>query len=1098
MMQFARWSVKNPLIVTILTITFVGIGIYSFFTLPVEMQPYVESPVVGIITRYPGVSAEDMETYITRPIEQRMGLLDDVRWIRSTSQEGRSEVAVEFNYGTDMKKNLVTVQTLVNQLINELPIDRANTTMPRVVHIDAQNMPILDLNISRKGWDEVRLREFVENELRDRFESLPGVQSAIPFGGKRREVQIVVDRNKLAAYRFSILQIKEAVDKTNYSRSGGRVTARGQEFLVRTDERIRDPAELLSVPIGRFQDRLVYLKDVAKVIDTFAEVRSAYHFNGKPGILLTIVKQPWMGDPQVTEPALKLAKEFEREYPGLKIDVAFNRTETIELFIRGGVWELFLAVVATTLVITIFLQKLSFIAMAALTIPLATIFGLTFFKPFGLTINTPTLMGLTFVIGRLVDDAIVILDVVARHRAMGKDPVAATLDGMEEIKIPLVAAPISFVIVLFPMNVLGGAMGAGFYGMTMPMILANIGSLILAFTFNPMLLVKTFEWFGEWEERSWINRAINKGLTPVTWLINAMEMAYRQTLRWSLDHRLVVVGIAASSLYLALTVFPLLGWEMMPFQDTGIAAGEMEAWSGTSSEETEKMVSQLEKILLKQPEILKVSTMIGQEPVQGTFFTGYGVRTINKANFKITLTEKGQRVCLFYERWLDPLTGACSRKTGRSIWEILDKAQREAMTTVPGIRSLWLMEMGATPVNSARAPVEIVFQGPDLKATFDLAREGERIAQRTPGVYQPTTSASYDQPQYFIRVKKRRAHELGLTVRDITVQAYYALNGGKTAEFFKPPGGQRHSRILIRYRKDQRLTLEDLEQALITAPGGRQIPLKAVADVERRLGADIVSKQGLRYAVSVVGQYRDLGLKEATMGVIMGSRMSLNLPKGYTVGPKGLMLEMMDNLDRLNNGLTIALFILFLVLMVQMRSVSNAIVVMMAAPLELVGAFGLLYIRGFSYSPPVLWGLTIATVIVMATSIYLVDKIEHERAQGKSRREAILIAGPIRLRPIIMTAGTTAAAFLPPMFAPPAGMDRFMPIATAMVGAIATSTVLTLIVVPVVYDIFEDVKEFFRKLYSKETSESKIPGETGVLPPQEVAASAGSTEEPVI
>ncbi|MFQ5692413.1 MAG: efflux RND transporter permease subunit, partial [Nitrospinota bacterium] len=213
MMRLARWSVANPMMVAILTITIIAAGVYSFLTLPVEMQPYVESPVAGIITRYPGVSAEDMETYITRPIEQRMGLLDDVRWIRSTSQEGRSEVAVEFNYGTDMKKNLVTVQTLVNQLLNELPIDKANTTNPRVVHIDAQNAPILDLHISRKGWDEIRLREFVENEMRDRFETLPGVQSAIPFGGKRREVQVVVDRNKLAAYGLSILHVRNAVDK---------------------------------------------------------------------------------------------------------------------------------------------------------------------------------------------------------------------------------------------------------------------------------------------------------------------------------------------------------------------------------------------------------------------------------------------------------------------------------------------------------------------------------------------------------------------------------------------------------------------------------------------------------------------------------------------------------------------------------------------------------------------------------------------------------------------------------------------------------------------------------------------------------------------
>ena len=1067
MVRLAKWSIENPLMVIVLTLTIIGGGVYAYFNLPVELQPYLESPVVGIITRYPGVSAEDMETYITRPIEQRMGLLDDVRWIRSTSQEGRSEVAVEFNYGTDMKKNLITVQTLVNQLLNELPIDKDITTNPWVVHIDSSNVPILDLNISRNGWDEVRLREFVENNMKDRFERIPGVQSAIPYGGKTRQVQILVDRDRLAAHGLSLLDIKRAVDSANFSRSGGRIINREYEFLVRTDERVRDPMALMDVPIGSHQDRVVYLRDVAEIKDTYAEVRSAYHFNGKPGILLAVVKQPWVGDPKVINPALELAKEFEREYPGLKIDVAYNRNDFIKVIVDNSLKELFLAMLATTLVILLFLKTISPVSIAALTIPISAAFGIMLFRPFNLTINTPTLMGMTFVIGRLVDDAVVLIDVISRHLRAGKEPKQAVLDGVDEIKVPLVAAPLAFAIVLLPNLFLGGAMGTGFRGMTLPMILASFGSLVLAFTLNPMMAAYFFR--SRRARPLLIDRVLNRTFMPFTWLIDGLERGYHRSLNWSLNNRLVVVGLAFIAIYLALAIFPRLGWEMMPLQDTGQAVGELEAWPGTSFAETEKIVSQVEKIILKQPETRLVSTQIGVEPVMGTFFTGYGMRTVNKANFKITLTNKGDRVCVFYERWLDPLTKACSKKTGRSIWAILDSVQREAMETVPGIRSLWLMEMGATPVNSARAPVEVVFQGDDLRTLHYLADEGLRIARRTPGVVQPTTTAIYSQPQYFIKVDKRRAQELGLSIRDVTVQAYYALNGGMTGEFFKPPEGYRHSRILIRYQGDQRLTPEDLEQTMITAPGGRRIPLKEVATVERRMGADTVGKQDLRYAISVVGQYRqDLGLREATMGIIMGSRMSLPLPKGYTVGPKGMMIEMMDNLRRLNRGLMVALFLLFLVLMIQLGSISNTLVVMVAAPLELVGAFGLLYARGFNWSPPTMWGLTIATVVVMSTSLYLVDKVEYERRRGRSRREAILIAGPTRLRPILMTSLTTAAAFIPPMFAPPTGMDRYMPIATGMVGAIVTSTVLTLIVVPVVYTIFEDAKEFLRSLYKHE------------------------------
>ncbi|MFB3071541.1 MAG: efflux RND transporter permease subunit, partial [Nitrospirales bacterium] len=514
-----------------------------------------------------------------------------------------------------------------------------------------------------------------------------------------------------------------------------------------------------------------------------------------------------------------------------------------------------------------------------------------------------------------------------------------------------------------------------------------------------------------------------------------------------------------------------LGWEGIPLQDTAQAVGEVEAWPGTSFQETKAMVSQVEAILLRQPEIQLVSTQIGVEPVFGTYFSGYGVRTVNRASFKITLSNKEERVCQFYNRWADdhPLltyvVKPCSELSGRDIWEIMDGVQNEAISSVPGIRSFWLMEMGATPVNTARAPVEAVIKGPDLEELAKIGKQGLAIAHRTPGIVQPFTNWSMTMPQYHLKIDRVRAKELGLDVPQIAKEAYYALNGGMTSEFFKPEEGFRHRRLLIRYKPDQRVTLEDLKQVKLKLPDGGQISLKDVATIELKNGTDLVYKEDLQYAMSVLGQYRGVGLRMATAGLVMGIKTSVTLPKGYTVQPKGLMLDMMDNLYRLYSALALAIFMLLFVLLLITQSWVCTMAILMDAPLQVFGAVFFLYWRGMYWSPPVVWGLTIATASVMATGIYLLDKIEQERAAGKPRREAIINGGTIRLIPVLMTAITFTAAFIPPMFAPPTGMDRFRPIATALIGAIISSTALSLIVVPVVYSLLDDAKEFLRKVF---------------------------------
>lgn len=1093
-------AIEKPMLIAPLIILMVVGGIKVYSQIAKELQPYLENPTVGVIINYPGVAAEDMEAYFARPIEQKMTVLDEVTFIRSNSQEGRTEVIVGFEYYSDMNKHKVEVQTLLSNMVNELPLDKDNTSNPWVVHVANDNVPILDLNIARQGYDEIRLREFVENTLRDRLEALPGVQSAIPFGGKRRLILVEVDRDKLAAYSLGLMDLKKALEQQHISRAAGRLRNKETDILVRADERFLNPEKLNDIPISTVNDRVVYMRDVAQVKDTFSEVTSAYHFNGKKGLLIQIVKQPAASDYAVisrilgsedtgfiktlkefmgwrTEPKVGLMEDFAKEFPGLTYEVAYNRKAFLETIIKNAWLEMTLAFLITGLVVLAFIQNITPTFIVLVTLPAAVAASFMFFPLVGQTINTPTLMGITFVIGRLVDDSVVLIEVINRHLKFGKTPKEAAIDGSQEILLPNILSSLTFMIALTPNLVLEGTMGAGFRGMTWPMIFAMVFSTFLALTLNPMMAAYLYKPYAE-RKGNILDRILKIVFWPFSKMLNGIVWCYRQILTLALNNRSVVMALAGSSMYIAYEIWPTLGWEGMPLQDTAQTVAEVEAWPGASFQETESIASHIEEILLRQPEIQLVSTQIGTEPTFGTYFSGYGVRTINKASFKITLSNKEERVCQFYNRWADnsPLFSKvikpCAELSGRDIWQIMDEVQQEALSTVPGIRSFWLMEMGATPVNTARAPIEAVIKGPNLEELAKIGDKGLAIAQRTPGVVQPFTSWSMTMPQYHLKIDRVRARQLGLGIPQIATQAYYALNGGMTAEFFKPEEGYRHRRFLIRYQPDQRRTVEDLEQVIIKLPNGGQIPLKEVAEVELKNGTDLVYKEDLQYAVSVLGQYRGVGLRMATSGLIMGIKTSVTLPKGYTVQPKGLMLDMMDNLYRLYSALALAIFILMFMLLIQTQSWVCTLAILIDAPLQIFGAIFFLYWRKMYWSPPVVWGLTIATAAVMTTGIYLLDKIEHERATGMPRTEAIINGGTVRLIPVLMTAITFTAAFIPPMFAPPTGMDRFRPIATALIGAIISSTALSLIVVPVAYSLLDDVKEYLKKVFG--TSQAPV------------------------
>jgi hydrophobic/amphiphilic exporter-1 (mainly G- bacteria), HAE1 family len=455
---------------------------------------------------------------------------------------------------------------------------------------------------------------------------------------------------------------------------------------------------------------------------------------------------------------------------------------------------------------------------------------------------------------------------------------------------------------------------------------------------------------------------------------------------------------------------------------------------GTSFAATSMKAKVFEKILLDQPEVQRVSGEIGEQT--GGYFTGQAMNGVNAASYLITFTPKEER--------------------RRSIWQIMDAVYQEATSKIPGIRRLALKEMGADLMASSAAPVELLVAGPDQGGAQRLAAQVADVARKIPGMVQVSTSSSMLQPEERIVVDRARASQLGLTPDDVVGQVYYATHGGLTTEYFTP-GDMRHDTILLRYAADDRGTRTDLATTQIVGKNGATVPLASIANIERNVGPTLIEHDGLRSGVSVLGYYRrgGPGVMALDMNTIMAAIAMVPFPRGYSIEMRGDMTEMAQSFDRLLGAMEIAIVFVFLLLVAQFRSVVNPLVMLLAIPLELLGIFGGLLWAHQNFSTVSILGIVVANGMTVSNAILLVDLIVRKRAEGFSREDAVLEAGPIRLRPILMTTIVSIAVLIPVAFFPKTGIDAYSPLATVIIGGLTISTVLTLFVVPVLYVTFD-------------------------------------------
>jgi HAE1 family hydrophobic/amphiphilic exporter-1 len=1062
--NIVRWSVDHPYVVISFFVAMIVLGTVAIgYLMPRRFMPYVESPMLGIITEMPGLSAEEMETYFSSPIEQRLVNVSSVRYIRSVSQEGFSMVTLEYPYGSDMQRAQVEVQSLLNVVQADLPGTGANLKPSWILRVDPLNLPVLTLSLSGdgdKGWTLARLRDLADNQVINRFKAAHrNIYTVSPFGGFRRQLQVRVDRDKLASYGLSILEVRDAVDKYNVAAPAGLLTDVDTEPILRVDGLAKSAAEIGHLVVKGESDRIVRIGDVAEVVDTFIERRSAYrHLQdgvSQEAIAVNVLQNADASSPVTIGAVMSIARQLEEEFPGIKFDVAYDNAGLVNILF-GNMWkELLIAIVLTGLLVLLFLGDWRGTGIALLAIPTSLAMALLGMAALGMSLNSSTLIGLLIAIGRLVDDAIIDIHAVERHLRMGKDRRTATIDGISEVRRSVFAATIVLIVALIPLMLSGGITELMFVGLCWPIIFGLIFSYIVSMTLTAVLCSR-FMKLPEERRESWFSRNVlgrfESGLAR-------MERGYERVIRWLLKHPLANFVRVGITIVIGFGFYYFIGSEMMPLADVGQASVQLEMKPGTSFAATEKAVKQFEGILKEEGAdrgwIKHASIEIGSEGgpgmTGGAFFTGYGMNTVNGAAMMLTFSDKD---------------------SGRpDIWKIMDTVYSRAMSEIPGIRRMQLKEMGSDVMATALAPIALVIYGTDLNLLDKMGKEVLAIAQTDvrdprddkPDMAQPFLSWEMSKPTYTVNVDEEKAAAHGLAATDIAEQAYYALRGGYTTEFYRLPN-RRPMTIQVRFEEGQRQTVDDLQGMFVAGTNGEQVPLLDLVSLEERMAPSMIEHDQLRRVMSVGGYYRKDGRPsmDVTMDLQMKAMSQLNWPPGYGIEARGDMTQMMDSFRVMLIGLGVALVLMYLILVAQFGGFLQPLQMIFSLPLELSGVFFMLWLTHQAFSTVSILGIIVLSGMDIVTAILIIDLILNYRQHGMPRNEAIAKAAPQRLRPILMTSIITIVVMAGVAFWPQTGLDAYQPLGTVVIGGLIVGTVLSLLDIPVMHAIVDDISRWLQ------------------------------------
>jgi hydrophobic/amphiphilic exporter-1 (mainly G- bacteria), HAE1 family len=1033
-MSITELSIKRPTLVVVVFALLSIAGILSYTQLKYDLFPKIDVPIVSITTIYSGASASDVESSVTKKLEDALSSLENVDNMSSSSQEGFSSIVITLKSGTDIDKALQEAQRKVNSVISTLP---ANAKTPSLMKFSTDDMPVLQMGITA-NIPETELYQLAKDQIKSQISKVDGVGQVSLIGGSEREIRINIDRRKLDGYKLSMGAVYAAMGNANLELPTGKIANVNNEYTVRLGGKITNVEQLKNITISRTTNgSTIRLEDVADVYDGTAEMTTINRINNINSIGIIVQKQSDANTVDVCEKVKEELNKLENAYSsqGIKFNISSdNSTYTLDSA-NAVVKDLILAIFLVAIVMFFFLHsaRSSFIVMVSIPASIVSVFAAMYVFDFSL--NLMTLLALSLVIGILVDDSIVVLENIHRHMEMGKDKTRAAIDGRSEIGFTAVAITMVDVVVFIPMAMVTGMIGNMLREFSLVIVFSTLMSLFVSFTVTPLLASKLSK--KEQLDRKSIMGRLALGFEQK---FHKVIEAYERILKWGLSHRKAVYGIVLGIFVLAVSLIPLgfIGFEFMPSSDKGELSVKLETDQQNSLYQTNLITQQVEKLLYSKPEVLKVTTRVGYSSSSSLF----GSSEASKSELTVQIVDKKDRKL--------------------SASEYAAVLQNEIMT-IPGVRAT--VAATSTYGSNTDAPIQVLLRGSDMNVLYQEADSVIRLIKALPGTVNVKLSVERSKPEMRIALDRDKMAQLGVSVYDVANTLRLAFAGNSDLKY-----SEKSEEYDINFRFDEydRRNVDDIKALTILNNKGQNIELQSFAKVEQSLGPTKLERydrvSSLTVKAGVVG--RPIG----TVGSEIKSAIAQNIHNPeIEFNYLGQLKQQDEAFASLALAIVLALVLVYLVMVALYNSYLYPFVVLFSIPMAVIGAILALALTGNLLNMFAIIGIIMLIGLVAKNAILLVDFTNQQRANGLSVQQALIEAGKERLRPIVMTTFSMIFGMLPIALATGASAETKNGLAWVIIGGLTSSLLLTLILVPSVYMTMDKWKVAFNRKFRKKT-----------------------------
>jgi HAE1 family hydrophobic/amphiphilic exporter-1 len=1011
------------------------LGVISLTRLPVDLMPEFEQPQLNVRTAYPGVGPLEIEELITRPMEQAVSAVPGITRVESSSSEGNSQIRLNFDWGSDLGEATDEVRTRVDRMRNRLPED---ADPPTIFKFDSNQLPVAQIGIEGE-YDPVTLREIAQNEIAPRFERVDGVAAVTVNGGVRREIHVDLSKEKITALNLSVSQVVSALRSENQNTPLGEIFQGDSTFLVRSQGQFQSIEDIKNIVVLTRESVPVYMRDIAEVTDTTEQRRSFLRINGRPGVQLQVQKQSGKNTVAVAQAVRAEVERVNREVPGIKMTVTQDNAVFIQRAIDNVQEHALVGGVLVVLIIFAFLRDFRSTLIVCTSIPVSVIgtFALLYFG--GFTLNTMTFGGLALGIGMIVDAAIVVLENTHRHLHMGKDKMTAAIDGSEEVWSAILASTLTHIAVFIPLLFLSGTASIMFTQLSVVVMFSLAMSLFVAVTIVPVLCSR---WLKTPDEEAQATGIMARLFRLSERFLETMDERYRQAIHVALNHRPTVIGAAAALVVAAVVLYPMVSVELMPQTDEGEVNINAELPVGTRIERTEEALLRLEDMIRERvPEAVTIMTQGGGGG--NNWQTGGG--QTHRGQIRLILVPRGERtrtnedIAFALRRELQGLPGVAVRANPAG-------GNNQIMRFLSGGGG------GGGPNNGGSSRLQVEIRGHDLDDARRVAQDVRKVMEDTPGLADVNIGREEGRPEIAVRVDRPKAAMLGMSVGSVatTIQTNVA---GTTAAQFRERGNEYP--VVVRLREADREEIADVGDVLLSTPTGQVVPAKNVLAVNREAGPVQIDRQNME-RITRVNAETEIPLSQA-VGNVQDRLPQVRVPPDFAVGFGPELEEQARSFAQLRLVLILAVLLVYAVMASQYESLRDPFIIMFSVPVAAIGVVLSLLLTGSSFSMQAYIGIIMLAGIVVSNAILLVDYINTlRRRDGLPIREAVEVGGRTRLRPILMTSIATMLGLVPMAIGVGEGGELQAPLARVVIGGLLTSTLITLVLVPAVYTLFEE------------------------------------------